>query len=157
TIYNAATNQPIVNPELAGISVKDGARVTGSSGVPTGNVTFLFYHTSDGTGPVIGAGTLALNSSGVANYSDVQGPLPPGAYSFIALYSGNTSSLPSESAVEPLIIQPRQTTVQTTINEGNKLRVLGPLPLGTSVYDTATIGNQVSSLPATGTVTYRFF
>ena len=157
TIYDATTNQPIVNPGLAGISVKDSATVTGSGGVPTGNVTFLFYHTSDGTGPVIGAGTVALNSGGVANYSDVQGPLPPGAYSFIALYSGDANYLPSESAVEPLTIQPRQATVQTTINEGNKLRVLGPLPLGTSVYDTATIGNQASSLPATGTVTYQFY
>src|SRR5262249_35720924 len=111
----------------------------------------------DGTGPTIGAGTVALNSSGVANYSDIQGPLPVGAYSFVALYSGNTSYLPSVSAVEPLTIQPRLTTVQTTINEGNKLPVSGPVPLGTSAYDTATIGNQVSSLPATGTVTYEFF
>ena len=31
------------------------------------------------------------------------------------------------------------------------------VPLGTSVHDTATIVDQVSGLPATGTVTYQFY
>ena len=103
TIYNATTDQPVINPVAAGISVKDGATVTGSSRQPTGTVTFLFYHNASGTGTPIGAGTVMLNASGVANYSDVEGPLPPGSYSFVAHYNGN--AVPAvDQCLEPLMI-----------------------------------------------------
>ncbi len=161
TVYNAGTNRPIVNPVAAGISVKDSATVTGSKAnkVPSGNVTFLFYHTINGTGPAIGAGTVVLNSSGVANYSSVQGPLPAGAYSFRAFYTGDKNYRRSESPAEPISVQaqPIQTTTQTTIAQANNLPVTGPVALGTSVYDTAVVTNQTPGVPATGTVTYEFF
>jgi hypothetical protein len=116
TIYNAATNQAAANPVVAGTTIKDGATVTGSSGPGTGAVTFLFYQNATGTGTPIGAGTVVLNSSGVANYSDVEGPLVPGAYSFTAHYNGDGHYLPADSPVEPLTVVKAQPALTTTPN-----------------------------------------
>ncbi len=114
TIYDAATILPVASPAPAGVSVVDSATVTGTTRVPTGDVTFLFYNSIDGTGTPVGAGTVTLNASGVANYSNVEGPLTPGSYSFVAHYNGDTNFLPSYSAPEPLIVQAAQPTLTTT-------------------------------------------
>lgn len=120
-IYDAGTTPatPIVSPVPLGTKVKDAATVSGKSGTPTGSVTFLFYHTLDGTGPTIGAGTVLLNASGVARFSDIQGPLPVGAYSFVAHYNGDDDYQPATSAPEPfnvILAQPTLSTLQDPTN-----------------------------------------
>ena len=150
TIYNATTNQPIVNPEAAGISVKDSATVTDSSHRPTGTVTFLFYHNASGTGTPIGAGTVKLNASGVASYSDVEGPLAPGSYSFVAHYNGNCCHMPSTSAPEPLMIaaaRPIFTTTQSptsvTLSSATPPVLTDSAKLSSGYFPTGTITFQL--------------
>ena len=48
-------------------------------------------------------------------------------------------------------------TSATVIVDANRVAVTSPVPVGTSVRDTASIGGQISGLPATGTLTYEFF
>jgi Bacterial Ig-like domain (group 3) len=151
TIYDAGTVQPIVNPELAGASVKDSATVSGTNGAGTGDVTFLFYHSIDGTGTALGAGTVALNSSGVANYSSILGPLPVGSYSFVAYYNGDTNYLPSASAVEPLTVVKTHPTLSTTPSPST-------ITLGSStppsMTDSATLASGYT--PA-GSITFNLY
>jgi hypothetical protein len=95
--------------------------------------------------------------------SALHGPLAAGAFSFIADYSGDTNYLGSTSDVEPLSVEQEITgqhgtlTFVTVIVDAGGVPVTAPVPVGTSVRDTATISGQVSGLPATGTVTYKFF
>ncbi len=160
TIYDAATDLAVTSPQPAGISIKDGATVTGTANaVPTGAVTFLFYNDATGSGTPIAAGTVLLNAAGVANYSSIEGPLVAGVYSFVAHYNGDGKYLPSDSPVEPMTIIKRTPTTSTQIINSSGAPILSPyeVPLGTSVRDTAIVTNQSSALPATGTVTYEFF
>jgi hypothetical protein len=122
----------------------------------TGTVTYQFFTTIDGTGAHTDE-TVTLNPDGTVPDSALHGPLAAGAYSFIAVYSGDSNYLASTGAVEPLTAQQGTSTSATVIVDANQVPVAGPVPLGTSVFDTATIGGQVSGLPATGTVTYQFF
>ena len=157
TIYLGATGTtPLPSPVPAFSTVHDSAMVTGSKGIPTGNVSFFFYNSIDGSGTPVGAGTVALDANGVANPSDAEGPLIPGSYSFAAHYNGDTTYLPSDSLVEPFTVPaPAPPLITTTIHAADGAAVSGPVPLGTSVYDTATLAGFGSTVP-TGTVTYSF-
>ena len=140
-----------MNPVSAGITVKDGTSVTGSRGTATGNVTFLFYQSINGTGIAIGAGTVPLNSSGVAKYSNVEGPLAVGSYSFVAVYNGDTHYLPSASAVEPLIVQAAQPNLTTTQNPA-RITLSGTTP--PVLIDSASLSQGY--IP-TGTINFTLY
>jgi hypothetical protein len=98
---------PVVIPP-AGIDpggyVHDSATVTGVAGfVPTGTVSFTWYTNGTCYGTGTAAGTVALNSNGVADPSTAEGPLAPGNYSFKASYSGDINYTSGDpSACEPL-------------------------------------------------------
>src|SRR5262249_35304978 len=143
-----------------GTSVHDTATILGQvSGVPaTGTVTYQFFTTIDGTGPSA-VEVVALNPDGSVPDSALHGPLAAGSYSFIAVYSGDGNYAGSTSAVEPLSVPPASPAIVTQITDVNGVPIPFPyeVPLGTSVRDTATIPDQHPGLPATGTVTYRFF
>ena len=151
TIYNAATGRPIANPQPVGIRVKDSATVTGAHHKPAGTVTFLFYHNASGTGIPILAGTVKLNARGVASYSDVEGPLAPGSYSFVAHYYGDCCHRPSTSAPEPLFIQAAQPIVSTLQSPAHVTLKSTTPPVLT---DSATLSGGY--LP-TGTLTFRLY
>ncbi|WP_165067187.1 Ig-like domain-containing protein [Paludisphaera rhizosphaerae] len=163
TIHNDATDTviPVNSVVPAGTSTHDSATVTGNgSKVPTGSVTFTFYSTIDGTGPSVGAGTVMLDPSGVAHPSDASGALTPGSYSYRAHYNGDSTYLPSDSAVEPFTVTTIQTSLATTLHNASNDAVVpinSHVSLGTSIYDTSVLSGQLAGLPATGTLTYQYY
>ena len=151
---------PITSPAPLGTSVYDTATILDQvSGLPaTGTVTYQLFTTINGTGAHTDE-VVTLNPDGTVPDSPLHGPLAAGAFSFVALYSGDSNYLGSTSAVEPLTIESKTPAAVTQITDVNHVAIPFPyaVPLGTSVHDTATILDQVSGFPATGTVTYQFY
>ena len=133
-----------------GSSVFDTATVTPTPGTftPTGSVTYTFFPDNDcaaGTGTP--AGTVHAGRGGTVPNSDTRGPLAAGSYSFQAVYSGDANFPGSTSACEPLTVSEGTDLMATVIhNAVTDAPVTGALPLGSSVFDTAT----VTPTPPTG-------
>lgn len=81
---------------------------TDTIAVPTcaapGTVNFTFYTNGICEGPGTAAGSHVLDSSGIADPSNSQGPLSVGSYSFKAHYNGDGNHSPADSACEPLTV-----------------------------------------------------
>ena len=129
---------------------------------PTGNVTFTFYTGGNcATGTPAGAGTVALDASGVAHPSNASGALTPGSYAYQATYTGDGNFNGSTSACEPFSVAKADTTTATTLHQADHSIVANgsTVPLGTNMHDSA----QVSENPAnaafdpTGNVTFTFY
>ncbi len=146
-IHNAA--EAVITSADAGTTVHDKATVTGSGPTPTGTVTFTFF---SGPGALVcdaqsvGAGTVALDGSGVAHPSNSEGPLAAGSYGFRASYSGDTNYDSSVGACEPLTINKVSPQISTTPSAGG--------PVGTVLNDTATVSGGNSP---TGSVTFKLY
>src|SRR5262249_32632839 len=90
------------------------------------------------------------------------GPLPVGSFVFTATYSGDGNFNGSTSDAEPLAIGPGSSNVATVIMAApNGPPINGVQPLGTSVFDTATVTAPVTRSTApgitpTGTATSTF-
>src|SRR5439155_690712 len=153
-IKNAADDGTVTGPLPLGSSVYDTATLSDSGFPFTGTVTFRFFTTIDCSGE-------ASTQSGVAvgAHSSNHGPLRAGSYSFNAQYiAGSDPNLPYSTlcSCEPLTVSAAAPTVSTVIkNAANDGTVTGALPLGSSVYDTASVTD--SGFAFTGTVTFRFF
>src|SRR4029079_509879 len=93
-------------------------------------------------------------SNGAVPNSTPTGPLAAGAYSYIAVYSGDSNYTRSTGAVEPLTINKANTITATVIKDAATNGVPTGA-LGESVYDTATV--TASPFTATGTGTYSFY
>jgi hypothetical protein len=66
----------------------------------------------------------------------------------------------ADSDCEPLTVDKADTTSQTSVvrdDTGASVPLNGHVPLGTSVHDTATVGDKVDGFDITGTVTYHFY
>src|SRR3989454_104538 len=154
TIKNAADNSTVTGALPLGSSVYDTASLSDSGFAFTGTVTFKFFSSIDCSGA-------ASSESGVAvgTKSSNHGPLAAGSYSFNAQYIAGSDSNHTNSAVsscEPLTISAATPSIATTIkNAADNSTVSGPLPLGSTVYDTAALTD--SAFPLTGTVTFTFF
>lgn len=122
----------------AGQSVKLSAKVTGqtgSTGTPTGTVTFLSGSTTLGTG--------ALDSNGNAAYTAAS--LNATTYSVTASYPGDTAFAASVSAAQNLVVATAAPTVTLTA------------PATALVGASVTLSVTVSGAPGTptGTVTFK--
>jgi hypothetical protein len=145
-----------------GSTVHDSATVSGGGATPTGKVEFSFYSEEKCGGDPVAAGTVDLDSSGVADPSDAKGPLGPGSYGFTAHYDGDANYTTGDSLCEPFSVNKGDTTSSTTIVREDTNASLGidpvpHVPLGTSVHDTATVGDQVGTFDLTGKLTYHFY
>jgi hypothetical protein len=146
TEIHLADESVVSGPIPLGSSVHDQATVTDTgAGTPTGNVTFYWYtnNTCDGTGTA--AGTVTLDSSGVAHPSDSKGPLHAGYYAFKAHYSGDLNYNESDSGCEPLTVDKGTVTLATTIYNAADDTVIpldSHVPLGTSAYDEVTVTGE---------------
>src|SRR5262249_283161 len=129
-IFNAATSQPVSGAVPLGTSVYDTATLTGASS-PTGTVTYEFFSTIDGTGPPVDQ-TVTLSGGTVPNSADTAA-LAAGAYSYVAVYSGDSHNNPATGAVEPLTINKGNTSTATVIKDAGGGAVTGAL--GESVHD----------------------
>ena len=161
-IYNAATNQQISGNQPLGTSVYDTATVTGAPYTPTGTLTYYFYNTANPvygtTTPVGTPQTVSLLPDGSVPNSSPTAPLGAGAESFIGVYNGDSHYATTPGAVEPLSINKATITLNTTIyNAADNSVVTGALPLGSSVYDTASFTGGVAGFtPDITQVSYTF-
>jgi hypothetical protein len=153
-----------------GSSVHDSGSVSGPAilGTPTGYVTFDFYKGScDDKNPVLISTTplpgVLLNANGVADPSQSSGALGAGKYFFVAHFISTDTNVwqNSDGTCEPLTIDKANTTSKTTEVRNDTNASLpatgGHVPLGTTVHDTATVGDQVTGFDLTGTLTYHFY
>jgi hypothetical protein len=157
-VDNAATNQPISGAIPLGSSVYDTATVSGSPFTPTGTVTYYYYNTATPTYGVttpVTTQTVTLSGGVVPNSSTV-GPLMAGSFSFIGVYSGDSNYTGSVGAVEPFTVNKASSSVSTAVdNAATNQPISGAIPLGSSVYDTATVSG--TPFTPTGTVTYYYY
>ena len=95
-------------PTVHGLSATDSATVSGTSGTPTGSVTFTLYSGSPGSGRLVtgySADTVSLTSGQASSAST--GTLAAGSYYFVVTYSGDGSySAITPGATELFIIIP---------------------------------------------------
>jgi hypothetical protein len=137
-----------------GESVKDTATLTGSSAAftPTGTVVYEFFTTANhGTGAHTDQ-TVTLANGTVPN-SNTTGALGAGAYSYVAIYSGDSNYTGSTGSVEPLTINKGTSSTSTTMLDANGGPVTGDP--GENVQDTATV--TATPFTPSGTVVYEFF
>ncbi len=94
-------------PAVTGTSATDGAKVSGTSGMPTGTVTFTLYSGTSPSGTLVTgytADTVTLVNGGATSVST--GTLTPGSYYFMVSYSGNATYSAITGTVELFIITP---------------------------------------------------
>ncbi len=153
TIEDAATNNPPPSGgEVLGSSVYDTATVTGSSGTPTGTVTYYFYTTASpvyGTTTPYSTQTVTL-SGGIVPNSTATGALTAGGYAYIGVYSGDSNYASSVGAVEPLTVNQASPSISTSPDPTS-------VTLGTTaptLTDSATLSSGYSE---TGSITFYLF
>ena len=132
-------------PAVTGTSATDGAKVSGTSGMPTGTVTFTLYSGTSPSGKLVTgytADTVTLVNGGATSVST--GTLTPGSYYFMVSYSGNATYSSATSTAEPFSIAFQTATLATT-----------PNVTGLSATDGATVSGT-SGMP-TGTVTFTLY
>jgi hypothetical protein len=161
TLHDAADNAVIaVGSTVAlGTSIYDTAAVGPVvAGIPiTGSVTYRFFTNAACTGAPLASQTVPVGTQSAS-----QGPLHAGSYAFDAVYNGNANYGPSPvSACEDLTVSQAAATASTTLHNAAGAVIIIPVgsavPLGTQVFDRATVGPEVDSIPITGDVTFRFF
>jgi hypothetical protein len=132
--------------------------VTGAAGVvPTGTVTYTFFHNDACTGTGSPAGEVTLTASGAVPNSNTVGPLAAGLYAFRATYPGDRNYSGSDSMCEPFTVAQGGPATSTTVhNAATNRPLVGTETAGTSAYDTASVTGAAGMIP-TGTVTYTFF
>jgi uncharacterized repeat protein (TIGR01451 family) len=134
---------------MPGESVFDTATETGSPAAftPTGTVTYEFFTNGSGSGRPVATSKVSLNSDGTVPNSEVQGPLTAGAYSFLAIYSGDGNYQGGTSAVEPLTINKASPMLTTTPNPTE-------IMLGGRLQDAALL---TGGFALTGSITFRLY
>ncbi len=132
------------NPSTVGQSVSFTATVagaSGSSGVPTGSVTFM------DAGTTLGRGT--LNAAGMATYSTSS--LSIGSQSITAVYSGDSNFNGSTSAALTQMVNAAALLSTTTAVTSS----VNPSAQGESVTFTATVlGPSGNTVTPTGSITF---
>jgi hypothetical protein len=154
------TNTPSVSTTLSdagpisiGTSVHDSATITGATADAGGTITYKIY--SDNTCSTLVADvTPSPNtvSAGVAPDSSSHQFNSAGTFYWQATYSGdsnNTGPVSSVCTSETLVVGPNTPSVSTTLSDA------GPISIGTSVHDSATITGATAD--AGGTITYKIY
>ncbi len=154
-----STSSLNTTPSVSGFTATDSASVTGTSGTPTGTVTFTLY---SGTSP---SGTL------VAGYSDANvalvngsapststGTLAVGSYYFMVTYSGDGTYLGATGTAEAFTISnPGCTSGCGGGGGGSPTDSITTTPnvTGNSATDSATVSGSAGT--PTGTVTFVLY
>ena len=140
-------------------SIADPVTVSGGFN-PTGNVTFDLFNRRL---PLHRDPAVHLHQSVDATTAcATSGSFPTivaGTDDWMATYNGDTNNeiVTSACGDESVIIGQATTSVATQVNmAGTTTAITSPIPLGSSVYDTATITHAHDITP-TGTVTYTFY
>jgi hypothetical protein len=152
-----------------GLSLTDSATITVTGGssppAPTGTVKFYVCGPSvglqscDATGnnfSTVNLSTASVNGNKYTVASTALTPSSAGDYCFFATWAGDLNypgGASHDSANECFTVTPRQPTIVTS-------QTAGPLTIGSSISDTATLGNTANKpdgSPAGGTITFRAY
>ena len=149
----------VSGPVPLGTSVYDTATLSGfGSTAPTGTVTYTFVDIS--TGALSGTETVQVGSNGSVPNSTPTPPLHAGSYTYQAQFIGNGfwNGVTATSDLETLTVNQATPSVSTTIHDSvtNLPPPAAGDPLGSKVYDTATV-TGIPGFTPTGTVTYNFY
>ncbi len=155
-----AQNTDITNTTIGlGSMVHDVSHVTGAVDgfTPAGGVSFVLYPLANCQGIGSPVSTDGMENGDVRSVDTL--PLLPGTYGFIATVTGDSNYLGASGVCEPFTVAPAATTTTTTIHNaaGNADVTDEQVPLGTSVYDSASVTSDNSTATPTGTVSFRFF
>ncbi len=152
TVHDASHTVIADNAHVAlGTMAHDNATVTGGvAGFALPAISFNF----DSLAIANGSTDAGFDATSVATSA-----LTPGPHKFNATVAGDNNYLGATSSDEPFVVDQGATVTATvlknalgdaTIDNGSNV------PLGTSVYDTATVTPTPAGTP-TGTVTYQFY
>ena len=158
TVFDADTNVAWAGTETTGASAYDTSSVTASDGVvATGTVAYTFWTNGTCSGAGTGAGTVTLDAAGAVPNSTTAGPLAAGAYSFRAVYSGDSNYGASASACEAFrVAKGSSLTASTVFDTDTNVAWAGTETTGASAYDTSSV-TASDGVVATGTVAYTFW
>jgi len=134
-----------------GSPISDTAHLTGSGNVvPTGSITFTAYSDSACTTSVY-ANTVNVN--GFADYNSGNfTPTAVGTYYWIASYTGDSNFPAALGACG----DPNESSVVGKASPGiTTSATAGPVTVGTTIHDTATLSGGFA--PLTGTVTFNLY
>ncbi len=161
TIHDSAHNA--TTTVALGSTLHDSAAVTGKvASIALPDVTFYFFDNGVQcvNGDVTGAtalNTVSPDGSGIAHPSTSKGPLAAGTYNFMAVVAGNTSYNGATSDCEPFTVNKANSSVVTEIhNADGDTVVSGPVALGSTVHDKATVSGTSFGTP-TGSVNFDFY
>src|SRR6266699_3395261 len=144
------------SPTVTGSSANDTATVTGVTGfTPTGTVVYSFFMNGGCVSPAATTQTVTM-SGGLVPHSASTGPLVPGSYSFNATYSGDANYVSSTSSSEPFTVAKANPSTSTVVVLKSGAPLPSPLPLGSTVNDTATVTGVTGFTPS-GSYVYSFF
>jgi uncharacterized repeat protein (TIGR01451 family) len=142
-----------------GSMVHDVSHVTGAvtGFAPAGGVSFVLYSLDNCQGIGQTVTTDGMENGDVRSVDTL--PLLPGTYGFIATVTGDDNYLGASGVCEPFTVAPAETTTTTTIHNaaGDADVTDEQVPLGTSVYDSASVTSDNSTAKPTGTVSFKFF
>jgi hypothetical protein len=177
TVHRGATDSgtPTVvdetNPAVLGSTVHDSANLTFTGGgtLPTGSTVFFgFFHNdscSDDVADLVGVDVGGQSSpAGGLDPALVEGPLPAGSYSYIAVFVSGDSSKVADALgeCEPFTISQGSSSTSTSIHLGATDGLGGPVVVtsvltGRSVHDSATVTGTPPAFTPTGTVSFTWF
>ena len=130
---------------------------TTDGGHAGGTITFTAYGPNDATcsgTPAYTSDAIPVNGNGDYG-SGSFAPTLAGTYRWTATYTGDTPNTNTASSAcnadnETTVVNPKTPTIVTQASAN-----IVPVPVGTAIHDTATIGNTAA--PAGGTVTFRAY
>jgi hypothetical protein len=155
-VFDAGTTSAWSGSETTGAAAYDTATVTGTT--PTGNLTYTLFNGSTCTGTPISTQDVTLNADGTVPNSSNTAPLAGGAYSFEAVYDGDTNNDPSLPSCAPFTVNTAPSNITTTVfDAATNAAWTGAEATGSSAYDTSSLGGAVTGFIPTGTVTYDYF
>src|SRR3989442_8172169 len=131
---------------VAGGSVSDSAKLTGSTSTAGGTVTYFLFTNGACTAPATIVSIVTVSNNVIPNSRPVvfNATTP---YSFNATFSGDNNNSPASSPCEPLVIQKDNSTIATSLLPAS-------IQVGQSATDSATLS---SFFQAGGTVNYNLF
>jgi hypothetical protein len=140
-------------PVTIGNSIHDTASLAGATASATGTITFKVYGSlsdCNSNTNVLDTTTATVNGNGNYNSGNFT-PTATGTYFWTASYSGDLNNAASSSACgasgESSVVNKKQPALSTTAS--------GPVTIGDSIHDTATL--SAATADATGTITFKVY
>jgi hypothetical protein len=145
------------NPNVTGTTVASGTATFDTAVVaevtpfaPAGTVTYNFFSNGVCSGAPTSTQTVTLAGGTVPNSTSQT--LANGTYSYADSYSGDPNYQPATSVCEPFAVGTVNPTLTTQVNVNSTT-----VALGTTIFDTATLGPVLNNKAPIGSVTYSFF